>query len=1005
MRHPCPVPHRFIVPLLLVCLLLLTPQQSLATSDATASAPDISSRPFLSLREMAPFFAEAEKKGITRMETSVFLYDAVHLLEGIDKPGAISAFERKQARILDKLFGRKEIAGELQAFAEDAVRLTKEKLVAAALSGQPLPVEKALQEALTETAGKPQHKQLIADLKQSGITPAALTTLLKQWEAVLDPEHTWRARLQQAVERLVQEALKTSAANAIVKASSDRASDVYVTFARPFNFETFRSAWLDKDVVLQVTMRGVSVPVRHIAQENPRVLRIGFSQEQPLEETALISVALHDLRKKPTFADSASSFVLTDKKLPALLNTRQTESGALELEFDEPIYTGIRNSGYELWKLNGHEVHGQLNGKKPQTADSRLSGDFRRFAVLELSHWMRPHYQPPGKKNVLQGSGIADYSGHRSGKRLHNVVIDFVSPPAIEPIPTVSAQSPEQFMLRFPSKTVSMYGHDPLLGPEDIRLERQSGWDEAGNPRWTTAGIRPYEDWALEYDGNAAYYLQLRRDWSHILQTEEGNPSYSTAGYNRVRITLLKGRAKDAGSGTVNQSDHTYEIVLPADALPPKIQTVTPSYASVPGQETLNVTFNEPVQISNATRHLTPARETGAVPKPVFELVSLQSKARIALSPIGYLTTKDDKTYIFPIPQEAAKEAGKWQLAVQNLSDDVGNTASALTHPVNIRSLRLLPHKPLETPALVFGAAVDHTIAKEAPEAEDVVVLQFNTILSADARKTGNYFIAGQPLSSKAKVLLRSTRFDSTNDGSISDEDRVGTRVTFLLPKDTFSTQNSAAESVQGVSFNVQVKTETGEAINKWGKLPYVRSGTPDTIIDEVAARYARKEASLADRMWLATAIRQAESELSAARAGGAAGEFPSEAIQAFRQATAEAKRTAVKIPAMRGAIETAIHSLQTAQNQFYASQHRPPADKWNLIMQLRIAQAEWADIKANPYKYPYTLSEAFAAAIAQAEAVVAKENATEEEIYAAYRALVDVVNEKTKYDTIPGYP
>lgn len=884
------ISHLFPVPLLLVCLLFTAPLH-VFTAASAAAAPAPSFHSLLALRELAPFFAEAEKKGITRAE------------------------------------------------------------------------------------------------------------------AAFDPERTWRVRLLQAAERLIQEATRKSAANSVVKASSDRASDVYVTFARPFNFEDFRKAWLDKDIVLQVTMRGVSVPVQHIAQENPRVLRIGFDQDQSLEEAALVSVTLHDVRTKPTFGNSSSSFVLTDEKLPVLLHTRQTGSGTFELEFDEPIYTGMRSSGYELWQLNGHSIYGRLAQSKPKSAASRLSGDFRRFAVLELNQGARSYYQPPGKKNLLIGSGMADYAGHRSGKRLENVVVEFTSPPAVEPVPTVSAQSPEQFMLRFPSETVSMHGYGLALDAGDIRLERQNGWDEEGTPRWTTAELQPYKDWALEYDGNAAYYVQIKRDWSHILQTEDGHPAYHTPGYNRVRITLLKGRAKDAGSGTVNQSDYAYELALPADTLPPKIENVYPSFAPVPGQEILTVTFNEPVQIPNATRHLTPAREEGNVPAPVFELVSLQGNARIALSPLGFLTDKDDKTYRFSIPQEAVKQAGIWKLVVQNLSDDVGNTAASLTHPVSMRPLQLLPHKPLEAPALVFGIAVDQAQTGEARSAEDVVVLQFNTILSADARKPENYLIAGRPLSAEAKVLLRSTRFDSTKDGNISDEDQAGTRVTLLLPADTFGAHEDGASTraAEGVHFNVQVQSETGDAINKWGTLPYARTETPDTVTEEIVARYARKEASIADRLWLASVIGQAESELAAAAQGEAAGEFPQEAIHTFRLALAEAKGAAVKIPAMRATVETAIASLQTAQSQFYASQHSLPADKWNLMMQLRIAQAEWADIKENPYAYPYTVSEALTAAIAQAEAVIAKENATEQDISAAYRALVDAVNEKKKYDAIPG--
>jgi hypothetical protein len=791
----------------------------------------------------------------------------------------------------------------------------------------------------------------------------------------------------------------------ITQAASDRASDIYVTFARPFDFEALRQAWLDKDILLQVTSRGKSIPVRHIARENSRVLRLGFGQEQPLEEAALVTVEIRDLRQKPIFATSYAAFVLKDAKLPALKNMRQTGSGSFLLEFDEPVYTGPRSSGFEFWRLNGHDIYARLVSVKPETAKSRLFGDFRRFAMLELNQGARSLYSPPGETNRLEGFGVADYAGQRSGKRLHNVRIKFRSPKPVEPVPQIHMQSPEQFVLRFPSETVSVYGFGLPLGADAIRFERQDGWDENGKPKWTTKHVRLNEDVALEYDGFTTYYLHMKKDWTDILQTKNGGPEYGAPGYDRVRITLLKGKAKDAGSTATNQTDIVREFRLPTDTRPPRIVKTEATYTAVSDRETLTVTFDEPVQIPGATRHLTPSNGESAVPSPAFEFVSRKTGKHIPAFVTGFLTARDDTTYTLTLPNEVALAPGRWELAVRNLSDDAGNQADILRRTIDIRPSLLLPHKHTEPPALAWGIAIDNVNADKTPEAdEDVVVLQFNTILSADARARVHYWIAGQPLPPTAKVLARSVRFDSDNDGVLTDQDKTGTRMTLLLPRETFGILDDAivAKPVEGIHFNVQVESEEGEDINKWGSSPYALSGTTDAILKEALSRYRKAEAAPSDYLWLNETIRHAEAELSASRAGDTEGEFPAEAIEALRQAVERAKQTATSKQAGRGETDGAIHSLQTAQAEFYTRQHGLPADKWNLIMELRIARSAWQEIKENPYQYPPGLSDTFAAAIAQAEAVLAKENASEQEVQNAYRRLVYAIIEKAQYEVPP---
>lgn len=839
--------------------------------------------------------------------------------------------------------------------------------------------------------------------EKKGISRLQATPLLRDFALILGSGGSeWRTILNQRVDQPIQEIRSRQSINKITKAASDRASDIYITFSRPFDFNALRQAWLDKDVLLEVTSRGKIIPIQHLAQESSRVLRVGFDQNQPLEEAALITVGIHDLRKNPTFAISYASFVLKDRKLPTLINTQQTGSGTFLFEFDEPIYTGTRNAGFEFWKMNGYKIYGSLTQAKPDTAESRLSGDFRRFAVLELNYEGRGHYRPPGEINHLEGFGIADYAGQQSGKRLNGVKIMFASPKPTEPIPEFSMQSPEQFALRFPSETVSLHGWGMPLQNEAIRVERQSGWDENGNPKWTTEHVRLIEDIAVEHEDFLTYYLHLKKDWSRILQGEDGSPTYNTPGYNRIRITLLRGKAKDLGSGMSNQSDIMHEFTLLADTQLPRIAKIVPAFSAIPGQETIEATFDKPVQIPGASKYLTPPHGENGVSSPVFEFVSTQSKARIQTSVIGFLTSKDNMTYTLTLPDEVAQHPGRWELIVHNLSDDVGNKSDTLTHYVMIKDLILRPHKRMESPALIWGTAIDNVNADLTTEAkEDVVILQFNTILSKDALTREKYWIAGKQLPTTAKILASSVRFDMDKDGIITDKDGSGTRVTILLPRETFGTQDSTviAQPISGVSFNVQVANEEGRQINKWGSLPYNQSGTPEVIPEEVYTRYRKTEASPSDYAWLQEAIQHTETELSASHAGDAEGEFPTESVKALQRAILQAKQTARKKRAARGEIDGAIYSLHTARIDFYASQHALPADKWKLITQLRIATFEWEEIKENPYQYPYALHDTFAEAIAHAEAVVANKNATEQEIYDAYRRLVDAINEKAKYD------
>lgn len=995
--------RRLSLTLLFLALAIPAPVHALTAPVTPApNNEDMQPGKLTSLNELSFFFAEAEKKGISNVQAALLLRDFALVLGSGGDASTIKALEHRNAGTLAILFGRNSIIEELRVFSEDAAHLVVEKLTEDALADRTRPIETVLTEAFTETLQKTKHQPLANDLNRYGLTPDSVIALLKRLETVLDPEKKWRIILNQKIDRLMQEIRKRQSANKITKVASDRASDIYITFSRPFDFNALRQAWLDKDLLLEVTSRGKSIPVQHLAQESSRVLRIGFAQDRAPEESALITAGIRDLRQNPAFAVSYASFVLKDAKLPALKSTQQTGSGSFLLEFDEPIYTGTRNAGFEFWKMNGHEIYGRLTQAKPETAESRLSGDFRRFAVLELNYEGRSRYLPPGEMNKLEGFGIADYAGQRTGRRLHGVEITFASPKLTEPMPEFSMQSPEQFALHFPSETVSLHGWGFPLQNEAIRFERQNGWDENGNPKWTTERVRLIEDIAIEHEGFLTYYLHLKKDWSCILQGEDGAPSYDSPGHNRIRITLLGGKAKDLGSGMTNQTDIMQEFTLTADTQPPRIAKIAPAFSAIPGQETIEVTFDEPVQIPGATKYLTPSIKESSVPSPVFEFVSPKSGARIPTSVIGFITAKDDMTYTLALPDEVARHPGSWELLVRNLSDDVGNKNNTQTYSITIGESVLRASKHLELPALVWGTAIDNVNADQTPEAEeDVIVLQFNTILSKDAIAREKYWIAGKQLPSTAKILAQPIRFDTDKDGAITDKDGSGTRLAMLLPKDTFGVQDSTviAESVSGVHFNVQVENEEGQKINKWGSLPYSQSGTPDAIPEEVLTRYRKTEASPSDYAWLQEAIQHAEAELSASHAGDMEGEFPTESIKTLRKTIIQAKQTAGKKRAARGEIDEAIHSLHTVQTSFYASQHALPADKWELITQLRIATFEWEEIKENPYQYPPTLRDAFAEAITHAETVIANENATEQEIRDAYRRLVDVINEKARYD------
>lgn len=613
---------------------------------------------------------------------------------------------------------------------------------------------------------------------------------------------------------------------------------------------------------------------------------------KPLRDNSEIKMTFKDKRYNVATSNTVYDR-LVDATQPAVYNVEAVNKAGkpsmrmLKVTFSEAVLPGTLadndKKSYAADLADNYRISGQKLNEFSKNAKVEISDKAAERNIVYITLGKddngKPVYFKGNNLYSLQASDIGDWAANTDGKMnvIHTQTFYFnVADNKDEPAGTVTVQSPEQWLVKFNGDIAVAKGNDKVvnqpvkdLSPDDlkslltdkeplIRLEMYNATRNdfelvqtkvADAPNGSE--INPITIRKTSVDGE--YIVELTEDWTYIFDTELTGDNYYKN--HRFQLKVDKNRLFNYENGQENSKDIVmsltdntatgYEKMLSPDNTSPEV------IDCVPVGKYYHVQINEPVQLrANVAdpydnkmdgRIFTPSqnqmRVSNGIPQPTARFYNTETKETV-LGKIENWLYEDD-TWI-RISPEKALSAGKWEVTVTALTDDVENTISSRSFPfeqagaVDSTGLHVVWAAVSNTPdynRFRQGLYDPDPKKNEVPNTEGrYIFIKYseplsNTELGSSALVNSNYTVSGVEVPRTANV----TRFiEGYSNGKADTFDSV----TIDLGAEDYKKFNLKVGKPVSISIASSIKATSGNTLGDTGRitLPY-KYGTNDADV------------------------------------------------------------------------------------------------------------------------------------------------------------------------------
>lgn len=611
-----------------------------------------------------------------------------------------------------------------------------------------------------------------------------------------------------------------------LKAESNQADRFFVTFSDKISAADYRKVVADDPLAYPdfgVLVDGQSVAIKNVVQKADNVLEFILDTDDAgsvapvtskVNSTTLAAGPTYFLQDNEThrisipanvgnlvLQNAGLNFILTDATKPQIFGVN---SGADQLHFSVRFSEAMAEDWVETIANGAINDKFLIDGKKVRLNSAATAGDVtaakaaNEIIVKELyvgEHnavtgedtrnivyfTMDSNFKLAGGAHQIQIANVGDWAGMVDpNNRVSTQTFDFtVTVDNSKPVPTMTVQSPEQWLVKFnvPVNTVTgkkVQDAFKIYRADDQNTALAYGTDYVITPvdsnGLATGGAYLAAD-AINNDTN--FLIEFKNDWTQYYNTGGTGDNYFTSAKNpyKVVVSNLENNMANA-MDTANLS-----AVLSYDGTSPTIANATDVYSlngkSANGLAPVNgygkqvyVQMSEPVQMTASTP-LTPSQQqvnNAGIPVPTFEFV--KGDVVVPGTVVVGSVAEDDKSYV--VAPNSTLAAGTWTLYIRSISDDVGNTSATTSTTVTVAG------EPVSvTDTKVAWAAFDQD------GNNDYLYIKFTKVMDASGEtgvsRTTNYIFNGVALPTGSQVQR-----------GIEDVTKDWDGVTIVMPRGAF---------------------------------------------------------------------------------------------------------------------------------------------------------------------------------------------------------------------------
>ncbi len=605
---------------------------------------------------------------------------------------------------------------------------------------------------------------------------------------------------------------------------------------------------------------------------------------KPLRDNSEIKMTFKDKRYNVATSNTVYDR-LVDATQPAVYNVEAVNKAGkpsmrmLKVTFSEAVLPGTLadndKKSYAADLADNYRISGQKLNEFSKNAKVEISDKAAERNIVYITLGKddngKPVYFKGNNLYSLQASDIGDWAANTDGKMnvIHTQTFYFnVADNKDEPAGTVTVQSPEQWLVKFNGDIAVAKGNDKVvnqpvkdLSATDlanlltdkeplIRLEMYNATKNdfelvqtkvTNAPNGTT--VNPITIRKTSVDGE--YIVELKEDWTYIFDTDLTGDNYYKN--HRFQLKVDKNRLFNYENGQENSKDIVmsltdntatgYEKMLSPDNTSPEV------IDCVQVGKYYHVQINEPVQLRVANNQMdghwfTPSQNqvkvSNGIPQPTARFYNTETKETVLGQVQDWLY--EDDTWIRILPEKTLS-AGKWELTVTALTDDIENTISSRSFPfeqagaVDSTGLHVVWAAVSNTPDYNrFRQGLDGNNDEVSKTEGRYIFIKYseplsNTELGSSALVNSNYTVSGVEVPRTANV----TRFiEGYSNGKAETFDSV----TIDLGAEDYKKFNLKVGKPVSISIASSIKATSGNTLGDTGRitLPY-KYGTNDADV------------------------------------------------------------------------------------------------------------------------------------------------------------------------------
>jgi hypothetical protein len=505
--------------------------------------------------------------------------------------------------------------------------------------------------------------------------------------------------------------------------------------------------------VVEIEQNGYVSAIRGIrpVAGNSKALEVILVKDYVLADNKEVKVRVN-MPSNIGLQKTSTQFILTDARKPEATSAIAADLKTVVVRFSEPIYGSLVQLDGGITEISD-VVFGEFDQVKLE--------DKRDIATITTVDFLKSGVHSVQLSNILDFAGLTDVKNISTSQTL-----DFsVAADASVPTAKVTVESPEQFRITF-NKLVTDFDID------DVVLQKYNdeskAWEVDSVPTFTLSTVT-----------GSVYMLELDTDWTNIYATESTNLNYYNDNY---RFVIAKDLVENPANGKKN-----LEIVMP---LTSPIMTdddskspVISSFKAIAGTvDAWEVVMDEPVKLPGLDNDDTQSElQTSGIPIPVIEFIGKDKDGKIvtvAGKVVGYAesdTAGTDKV-IEVAPADGSSlqtlvNAGastSWKLIVRSISDDIGNTASSLTHNFIVAKAAGTEETFKVWDDIDTVGLIDGVVGELNGASSDSITVTFTsgvkyTGTSVNAVNPSNYLLDGEALPKGTIITVADSDADSTN--------------------------------------------------------------------------------------------------------------------------------------------------------------------------------------------------------------------------------------------------